>query len=199
MSDEKTVAGETSKAYEIKNDSVKGVLDKNNKVVLDAFHKLRCDHVGVVENAVALKSDATYEKTTVTLDDGSTVEAYAYVAPEERNLAEQPYAVNQKAKAYSATGTFTVSSVENSFGKFDNVAYNKDEKQEGEVYDGIVNPNPALMSSHIVHKHLDRHWRQGEDIDNPVDNENYLSRPGMKVKTSETYLAQENAEDEAEA
>lgn len=161
----------------------------DNAVDIDKYHQNRMPHKGFIENPIAMKGEATYERTTVTLDNGETVEAYAYVAPEERDVINNPYASTKDTKTLTAVGTFTVSSGENSFGPFDNTKYNGDETVE-DTENELIQPIPALAADEDQFKKLDKHWRNGEDLVTPIDNENYLSRPGAKIKTSETFLAQ---------
>lgn len=162
----------------------------DNAVDIDKYHQNRVAHKGFIEKPIALKSEATYERTTVTLDNGEEIEAWAYVAPEERDIIANPYAATKDTKTVKSGGTFTVSSGENSFGPFDNTKYNNDADVADEENE-LIQPIPALAADEEQMRELDTHWRNGEDLVTPIDNENYLSRPGAKIKTSETFLAQE--------
>ena len=161
-----------------------------NVVKIDKYHQARVPHQGFIERPISMKTAPSYEKTTVVLDNGETVEAFAYVGPEERNIKSNPYATTKDSKTITKNGTFTISSGENQFGPWETVKYNNDGVSTAAVND-LIQPVPALAADEEQWKVLDRHWRQGEDLVTAINEENHLSRPGIKIKTSETYLAQQ--------
>jgi len=175
----------------------KDALTKNT-VKLSKYMKQRMPHQGFVENPITMKTAPSYETTTVTLDDGTTVEARAYVAPEERNIIQHPYASTKDNHTLTKNGTFTVTESETEFGPRSDVRYNDDGISTSEKND-LIQPIPALAADKELEKQLDRHWRQGEDEVTPINKDNYLSRPGSKIVTSETFLSDsEEIKDDSE-
>lgn len=167
-----------------------------NVVKLSKNKKLRLAHQGFKEVAISIKGEPTWDKTTVTLDDGTTVEAMAYVAPEDRNVKDNPYAhtvddhVLEEAGTFSKISGYQYVDGDTELGYFESIRYDQNAVSTSGSGNGLIQPIPALAADEELAAQIDTTWRKGQTLFTPIDEENYLSRPGMEVKTSETYLAQ---------
>ena len=54
----------------------------------------------------------------------------------------------------------------------------------------MVEAIPVLAVNRAQSRHLTLEGRRGEAFDDPITNDNYLTRPGMEVATEDTYLSQ---------
>lgn len=64
----------------------------------------------------------------------------------------------------------------------------------------MVEAVPVLAVNRKQGMHLTLEGRRGEAYDDPITNNNYLTRPGMEVATEDTYLSQiESTDDESPA
>ena len=162
---------------------------KDHGLKLSKNMKLRMRHLAKVENAL----DVSEEWKWV---DGEAV-------PPVGRDTDEPYMVADDKK-YSDYGTVTVEQVK-PYGDNDPahevcdtlVVTDADvESNDDEDYKEAV---PALAVDHEQFKGVKINYRRGEESKDPINNENYLDRPGMEVKTSETYMSiMEAAESEVE-
>ena len=173
---------------------------KDPVIRLSKNMKLSMRHVDIVENKVDSKDEWKWV-------DGECVEpSYMHEADGEykdpRNGAKYTTTQEKKFKNY---GTIKVESV--------SVQGEKDKAKE--ISETIVVTNgteetnddktmveaiPVLAINAEQKRFVKLEGRHGEVDFDAIDNENYLTRPGMEVKTSETYLAQaEESESESES
>lgn len=173
-----------------------------NVVKLSKQKKLRVAHQGFKENAISLRSEPTYAKTTVTLDNGETVEAMAYVAPETRNVQEDPYAKTgddfeiQEAGTFSIVSGYQCEDEDKKLGYFESVRYDQNAISVSTSGDSLIQPVPALAADEELAQQIDTTYRKGQNLFTPITKDNYLSRPGMEVNTDDTFLAQQEKEEE---
>lgn len=170
-----------------------------NIVDLSKNKKLRLAHQGFKEIAISIKGEPTWGIKEVTLEDGSKVEAWAYIEPETRPL-NKPYASTVDDHVLTEAGTFSkISGYQYDFdgkklGYFESIKYDQNAISTEGSGNGLIQPVPAMAADEELVREIDTTYRKGQNLFTPIDGENYLSRAGMEVKTSETYLAQANDE-----
>lgn len=170
----------------------------DNKVKLSKYKRLRVAHQGFKENKIPMNDEPTWGKKVVTLDDGSEVEAYAYIAPEDRDVMAQPYASTVDDHVLEEPGSFSkISGYQYEFdGKkldyFESIKYDQNAISVAGSGNGLIQPVPALAADQELARQVDTTWRKGQNLFTPIDEDNYLSRPGMEVVTSETYLGKDS-------
>ena len=161
---------------------------KDPVVRLSQNMKLRMRHVGFKSNDVAVNDEWTW--------DGKQA-----VPPEGRSC-DDPYATTS-TKLLSEYGTFetTMVSVYESdpAGEVrENVRFIPAESESTEDSDGtedsessgLIEAVDALAADQEFHRVNNlMAGRRGEDPFDPITQENYLTRPGMEVETSKTYLS----------
>ena len=147
---------------------------KDHGVRLSANMKLRMRHVGSLEHKIPVSEEWKYENGEAVPPKGR--DSNTYMVPDK--------------KEYVDYGTVNVE---------------KDGEDETLVVtDGICiqNTNPsyteAVPTLALDQKQLNlikTEGRRGEVDTDPIDNENFLDRPGQEIKTSETYLGILNKEE----
>jgi len=174
-----------------------------NYVKLSKYKKLRLEHQGFIENAIEMKTEPSWERIEVQVGL-STTQAYAYVAPETRNIKQNPYAKTESDVKITEAGTFSKISGyqfedgDKKLGYFESIRYDQNAISVSASSGTLVQPVAALAADEELAQQIDTTYRKGQNLFTPIDAENYLSRAGMEVKTSETYLAQKEAEAEEE-
>ena len=166
-----------------------------NLVDLSKNKKLRIAHQGFKEIAISIKGEPTWGIKEITLDDGTKVKAWAYIEPETRPL-NKPYATTVDDHVLEEPGTFSkISGYQYDFdgkklGYFESIKYDQNAISVEGSGNGLIQPVPALAADEELVREIDTTYRKGQNLFTPIDKENYLSRAGLEVKTSETYLAQ---------
>ncbi len=164
---------------------------RDHGLKLSVNQKLAMRHIGKVENKVAVSDEWTYV-------DG------AAVPPAGRNVAE-PYMVNDDKK-YTSYGNITTTEV-HPYGESDS-EINNTVAYDSEAESSVANPEsesdyteavPALAANQDLMGETKIDGRRGQREFDPINQENYLDRPGTEVKTSDTILSVEEAEAESES
>lgn len=155
--------------------------------------KLAMRHVGIKENAIPFK-DSNDNNTDEWQWDAENGVA---VPPVTRDITEDKYAVPEEKK-YSDYGTVTRTDVM-PFGEDDkahevtDTLVVTDPTQENNDDEEMVEAVPVLAVEDEQRMHIKLEGRRGETRDDPITEENYLTRPGMEVKTSETWISLQEA------
>jgi len=170
---------------------------KDNDVKLSKYKQLRLKHQGIVELPQTWKTEDTYG---VVVDGSSS--AYESIPPDPRPLI--PVGKNEDGLVITANGTFTEtvvnigtavylnpysnSSSAEATEPHDTIKYNDDASSSSSAGTGLVTPlslAAAADQAQFADKILDMPGKTGGEA---MDEENYLTLPGKKVVTSETYL-----------
>lgn len=148
--------------------------------------KLSMRHLDKIENAIEVSEEWKYV-------DGEAV-------PPEGRDPSVSYTKAEETK-YSDYGSINVEEVE-PYGPNDPAG---EVCENLSVTDGTMESNddtdfveavPVLALNRAQQNLVKTQGRRGEIDTDPINNENFLDRPGMEVKTSETYLAQLESESE---
>ena len=163
---------------------------KDPLVRLSQNMKLRMRHVGKKENPVAVSDEWVWDP-----EQGKAV------PPVGRDPA-QPYAKADEVE-YTDYGDIERENVRPYSEDFPGNEVNDSIKvtaatSKANTDADMTEAVPVLAVNNIQTREMKLEGRRGEVIGDPISNENYLDRPGMEVKTSETYLGSKEAEEESE-
>ena len=152
--------------------------------------QLSMRHLGKLENAIEVSEEWKYV-------DGEAV-------PPEGRDPSAPYTKADEIK-YSDYGTIKVEEVE-PFGPEDPASETcenivvTDATSESNDDEDYVEAVPVMALDRGQFNLIKTEGRRGEVDTDPIDNENFLDRPGYEVKTSDTYMAHlEESESESES
>lgn len=155
--------------------------------------QLAMRHVGIKENAIPVDEEWKWDP-----------EAGKAVPPTGRDPSASY--TKTEAKKFSDYGTMEVKKVVveaedpkkpwHKPEECDTIVITKDPVETDNDDPTMVDALPVLAIDNAQAQRIKLEGRRGEVHDDPISEENYLTRPGMEVKTSETYLAQQEAAEE---
>lgn len=148
----------------------------DNTVKLSKNMKLRMKHKGFEEKAESWKTSPTWDVTV----DPSGLEYGAFSPAEDRPT--NTYADTDDHVVITDLGDLTTDVSNGVEYDASDLSWDVD---DDELIEAI---EPALAIDNAQLKEVNTGYRFGEEVNHPITVENYLSRPGYPVSTSETTL-----------
>ena len=163
---------------------------KDPLVRLSQNMKLRMRHVGVKENAVEVSDEWVWdpEQGKAVPPVGRSASA-KYAKPDDKEYTSYGNVERVPVRPYSEDfpGNEINDSVSVTAGT-----------SKANTDNDLVEAVPVLAVNNLQTREMKLEGRRGEVLGDPITQENYLDRPGMEVKTSETYLDIKEKEEQEE-
>ena len=151
--------------------------------------QLSMRHLGKIENAIEVSEEWKYEDGEAVPPVGRDPSA-SYTKVEEEKYVDYGSVKTEIVEPFGPDDP--------AHETCDNLVVKdgtKESNDDTEFVDAV-----AVMAVNRNQSHLIKtEGRRGEVDTDPIDPENFLDRPGMEIKTSETYMAQLESESESES